>query len=62
MNFFAHEIRKLKDAFPNKTASMETDFEEFELDAINNLGVLKHQAHLYLGTRLLLVVINNYNI
>ena len=49
MNFFVHEIRKLKEAFPNKTATLETDFEKFELEAINDLGVLKNQAHLYLG-------------
>jgi len=49
MRFFVHEIRKLKEAFPNKTSTLEADFDAYELEAINNLGVLKDQAHIYLG-------------
>lgn len=49
MNFFVHEIRNLKKAFPSAKADLENDFEDFELAAINQLGVLKNQPHLYLG-------------
>jgi len=49
MNFFVHEIRALKKAFPEEEATLKEDFQQFELDIVNNLGVLKHQPHLYLG-------------
>ena len=60
MNFFVHEVKKLKAAFPEEKATLESDFEDFELSAINNLGVLKNQAHLYLGKEKSYSAYNNY--
>ena len=49
MAFFAHEIDLLKKSFPNQTADLESDFDSDELDAIENVGVLRGNAHYYLG-------------
>ena len=49
MSFFDHEISALKELFPDKTATLEKDLEPEELVAVQNLGVLKFDAHLYLG-------------
>ena len=49
MSFFPHEIELLKKAFPFKTADLESDFDQEELEAIENIGVLKGNPHYYLG-------------
>ena len=49
MSFFEHEVNALKELFPDKTAALEKDLEPEELAAVQNLGVLKFDAHLYLG-------------
>ena len=49
MNFFEYEITKLAEKFAHVKSTIEDDFEQFELDAINQLGVLKNENHLYLG-------------
>ena len=46
---FTHEIENLKEAFPDMKASIEEDFEVFEQEAINKMGVLKNQPREYLG-------------
>ena len=50
MSFFAHEIDLLKKAFPFEIADLESDFDAEELEAIENVGVLKGNPHYYLGT------------
>ena len=52
MKFFVHEVRDLKEAFPDTKGTFDSDFEEFELEAINNFGALKNHAHFYLGRTL----------
>ena len=49
MSFFPHEIAELKKAFPFEIADLENDFEPDELEAIEDLGVLKGNPHYYLG-------------
>ena len=49
MKFNKYEIENLIKTFPYEKASLFTDFEQFELDAISQLGVLKDESHLYLG-------------
>lgn len=51
MSFFEHEVAALKELFPDKTATLEKDLEPEELVAVQNLGVLKFDAHLYLGKK-----------
>lgn len=50
MAFFKHELAKLKEVFPYEAADLETDFDSEELEALDNLGVLKGNPHFYLGT------------
>jgi len=52
MNFFTHEVKNLRAAFPAAKSTLENDFQDFELAAINNLGVLRNQAHMYLDTKI----------
>ena len=49
MTFFKFEQTNLEELFPNAKASLEEDFEDDELIAMDNLGVLKGSPHLYLG-------------
>ena len=49
MSFLDFELEKLATAFPNATADLEDDFNTEELEAIDNLGVLKGNPHIYLG-------------
>jgi hypothetical protein len=50
MLFFTAEIDQLKELFAYEKSDLERDFDEVELKAISNLGVLRHSAHLYLDT------------
>ena len=49
MSFFKFEIDNLEKLFPSGKATLEDDFEDDELEAMDNLGVLKGSPHLYLG-------------
>ena len=49
MAFMNFELKALRKAFPNKPADLEGDFDDEELDAIANVGVLKGNPHIYLG-------------
>ena len=49
MAFMNFELKALAKAFPNKPADLEGDFDDEELDAIANVGVLKGNPHIYLG-------------
>ena len=49
MSFFKFEIDNLEKLFPSGKATLEDDFEDDELEAMDNLGVLKGRPHLYLG-------------
>lgn len=49
MSFFQFEIEHLKKIFPNESASLKDDFDESELEAIDEVGVLRGAPHLYLG-------------
>lgn len=49
MSFFNFEIEHLKKIFPEEKASLKSDFDNEELLAIDELGVLRHMPHLYLG-------------
>jgi hypothetical protein len=52
MLFFEQEMDQLKELFPFEKSSLEDDFEEVELDAIKNLGILRFSSHLYLDTNI----------
>lgn len=47
--FLPYEIDRLKEAFPHQTATLDKDFESFELDVISNFAGLKNHPHVYLG-------------
>ena len=49
MAFFKFEQDNLVEFFPDKKATLEEDFTEDELEAMQNLGVLKGSPHLYLS-------------
>lgn len=49
MNFFGFEMKSLMEKFPFQAADLEADFKPFELEAINDLGLLKNASHVYLG-------------
>ena len=49
MSFFKFEIEHLKKIFPDEKATLENDFENDELLAIDELGILRNMPHLYLG-------------
>ena len=49
MSFLKFELEGLSKAFPNKPADLEGDFEPDELEAIDEVGVLKGNPHIYLG-------------
>ena len=49
MFFFKSEINDLIELFPYKKASLESDFEKFELDTIAGFDSLKQNGHYYLG-------------
>ena len=42
MLFFKSEIEDLEQLFAFEKSDLENDFDEIELDAINQLGVLRH--------------------
>ena len=48
--FMPYEIQNLKTNFEHVKAPLEKDFDTFELEAISQLGVLKHHPHIYLGS------------
>ena len=52
MLFFKSEIEDLEQLFAFEKSDLENDFDEIELDAINQLGVLRHSSHLYLDTNI----------
>ena len=47
--FNQHEIDNLSTAFAHTKAPIETDYKDFELEAMDALGVLKNHPHVYLG-------------
>ena len=49
MFFFKSEIDALEELFPYKKATLEEDFEDFELQTIAGFTSLKHNGHYYLG-------------
>ena len=49
MSFFKFELEKLEKMFPDEKATLEDDFTEDELEAMDNLGVLKGSPQLYLS-------------
>ena len=49
MAFFKFEQENLVKFFPDKKATLEEDFTEEELEAMQNLGVLKGSPQLYLS-------------
>ena len=49
MSFMKFELENLAKAFPAMTADLENDFDVEELEAIDNVGVLKGNPHIYLG-------------
>ena len=49
MSFAKFELEALAKAFPPATADLEGDFDDDELEAIDNVGVLKGNPHIYLG-------------
>ena len=44
-----YEIEKLKLAFPHTLAPLKQDYDQFEIDAMTDLGILKNHPHIYLG-------------
>ena len=57
MSFKNFELEALAKAFPSETATLEEDFDEEELKAMDDMGVLKGNPHIYLGKKTL---ISNY--
>lgn len=49
MTFFQFEIDYLKKSFPFEKAYLTEDLDEKELQTVDELGILKHAPHLYLG-------------
>ena len=49
--FRTHEIKSLAEKFQPQKATLENDYEDFELDIISNFGSLKNHAHMYLGKK-----------
>ena len=49
MFFFPYEVKNIIAAFPNQKAPLEADLNDFELEAVGQLGLLKNETHLYLG-------------
>lgn len=51
MSFLKFELDDLAEAFPKKPANLENDFDDEELAAIDDIGVLKGNPHIYLGEK-----------
>ena len=50
MTFFKFEIDHLSKLFPRQEATLKLDFDDDELEAIDQLDLFKiHSPHLYLG-------------
>ena len=49
MTFYEYEIDHLMKIFPDEKASLKADFADEELEAIDNVGILRNSPHLYLG-------------
>lgn len=49
MFFFKFELDKLLKIFPDEKATLKEDFTDNELEAMDNLGVLKGSPQLYLS-------------
>ena len=49
MFFFKFELDKLLQIFPDEKATLKEDFTDNELEAMDNLGVLKGSPQLYLS-------------
>ena len=63
MAFMNFELNALAKAFPNQAADLEGDFDDEELRAIDDVGVLKGNPHIYLGKIILkfrIVFINTF--
>ena len=51
MTFFQFELDHLSKIFPNEKAPLKSDFDDEELAAIDNVGILRNSPHLYLGRK-----------
>ena len=51
MSFKNFELEALVKAFPSETATLEEDFSDEELKAMDNVGVLRGDPHIYLGKK-----------
>jgi hypothetical protein len=49
MNFFPFEKDALEKCFDYKKATIEDDFDGYEIEAINSLNMLKNNSYIYLG-------------
>ena len=49
MIFFPFEKEGLEKLFAYSKAPIDEDFDGFEIDAINDLNMLKNNSHVYLG-------------
>ena len=56
MSFMNFELEGLAKAFPTEKASLENDFDTEELEAIDNVGVLRGNPHIYLGKIIILIL------
>ena len=52
MLFFEKEINELNTLFAFEKSDIEKDFDDIELKAIGDLGILKYSSHLYLDTNI----------
>ena len=43
------EIEKLSERFKHVKAPLQFDYQQFELEAMEDLGILKNHPHIYLG-------------
>lgn len=56
MSFMNFELEALAKAFPTEKASLESDFDTEELEAIDNVGVLRGNPHIYLGKIIIIIL------
>jgi hypothetical protein len=49
MNFFPFEKEALEKRFNYEKATIEDDFDGYEIEAINTLNMLKNNSYVYLG-------------
>ena len=47
--FFPYEIEKMIDEFPPSKATLLEDLKDFELEAVDQMGLLANDTQFYLG-------------